>query len=92
MTDNNKSIFVRHNRKSHEFEVAHLEIGDQLDRQYWVDCATFRTETNALKHAVRLYVSLSQLDQAPEYGITPLYDADNLIPKEQKTLEVWMEA
>ena len=91
MTDN-KSIFVRHNRKSHEFEVAHLEIGNQLDRQYWIDCATFRTEVTALKFAASLYVTLLHNDMTPKYGITPLYDADNLIPKEQKTLKVWMEA
>lgn len=91
MTDN-KSIFVRHNRRRHEFEVAHLEIGDQLEEQYWIDCATFRTEGTALRFAASLYVTLSHNDMTPEYGITPLYDADNLIPKEQKTLEVWMEA
>ena len=92
MTDNNKSIFVRHNRKSHEFEVAHLEIGDQLDRQYWIDCATFRTEGTALKFAASLYVTLSHNNMTPKYGITPLYDAGNLITMDQTTLESWMEA
>ena len=91
MTDN-KSIFVRHNRKSHEFEVAHLEIGDQLDEQYWIGCATFRTEGPALIFAARLYVNLAHNEQAPEYGITPLYDADHLIPTDQTSLESWMEA
>tara|TARA_B100001094_G_scaffold59249_1_gene54724 strand:+ start:565 stop:840 length:276 start_codon:yes stop_codon:yes gene_type:complete len=91
MSDNT-SIFVRYTRKRHEFEVAHLEIGEQFDQPYWLDCATFRTEGTALKFAASLYVSLSQEDQAPEYGITPLYDATNLLPNEQKTLESWMEA
>jgi len=91
MSDNT-SIFVRYTRKRHEFEVAHLEIGEQFDQPYWLDCATFRTEGTALKFAARPYVSLSQEDQAPEYGITPLYDATNLLPNEQKTLESWMEA
>lgn len=91
MSDNT-SIFVRYTRKRHEFEVAHLEIGEQFDEPYWLDCATFRTEGTALKFAASLYVSLLHNDMTPEYGITPLYDADNLIPKEQKTLEPWMEA
>lgn len=91
MTDN-KSIFVRHNRKSHEFEVAHLEIGDQLEEQYWIDCATFRTEGTALRFAASLYVTLSHNDMTPEYGITPLYAADNLRLMDQTTLDSWMEA
>jgi hypothetical protein len=91
MSDNT-SIFVRYTRKRHEFEVAHLEMGEQFDEPCWIDCATFRTESTALKSAVNLYVNLLHDDRAPEYGITPLYDADNLIPKEQKTLKSWVEA
>lgn len=55
----------------------------------WEAAETFGTESLALRFAVASYNLLRETGVPPEYGITPLYDANNLIPSEQRTLEEW---
>ena len=43
----------------------------------------------ALRFATATYALLRETGVPPEYGITPLFDPNNLIPSEQTTLSEW---
>jgi len=73
------------------FEVLHASWDAQNDNEVWEEAETFPQECAALKYAVQKHLSLRTSGVSPEYGITPLYNPRNLIPKEQKTLYEWLE-
>jgi hypothetical protein len=90
MSDNT-SIFVRYNKIKMGFEVVHVSWDAQNDNEVWEEAELFQQETAALKFAVQKHLSLKASGVSPEYGITPLYDPQNLLPREQKTLSNWFE-
>ena len=90
MSDNT-SIFVRYNKQKMGFEVMHTGWDAQDDEGEWANAEFFPTESLALKAAVQLHVMLSSSGLPPEYGMTPLYDPHNLLPKDQLTLTEWYE-
>ena len=85
------SVFVRYNKIKMGFEVIHASWDAQNDNEVWEDAEHFALETAALKFAVQKHISLKASGVTPEYGITPLYDPDNLLPREQRTLTDWYE-
>ena len=89
MSDNT-TIFVKYNTERHIFEVAHMYWDAHGDDEEWEAAETFGTESLALRFAVASYNLLRENGVPPEYGITPLYDANHLIPSEQKTLAEWI--
>jgi hypothetical protein len=91
MSDNT-SIFVRYNKQKMGFEVMHTGWDAQDDEGEWANAEFFPTESLALKGAVAIYVMLSSSGLSPEYGVTPLYDPQNLLPKDQLTLTEWYES
>tara|TARA_B100001769_G_C22065405_1_gene573246 strand:- start:859 stop:1251 length:393 start_codon:yes stop_codon:yes gene_type:complete len=90
MSDNT-SIFVRYNKEKMVFGVVHASWDAQNDNEIWEEAETFQQEGAALKHAAQMHLSLRTNGVSPEYGITPLYDPRNLLPREQKTLSEWSE-
>ena len=90
MSDNT-SIFVRYNKLKMGFEVVHASWDAQNDNEIWEEAETFQQECAALKYAVQKHLSLRTSGVSPEYGITPLYNPKNLLPREQKTLNDWYE-
>ena len=90
MSDNT-SIFVRYNKTKMVFEVVHAEWNAPNDNEIWEEAETFRQEGAALKYAVQKHLSLRTSGVSPEYVITPLYNPNNLIPREQLTLSEWLE-
>jgi hypothetical protein len=90
MSDNT-SIFVRYNKIKMGFEIVHASWDAKNDSEVWEEAELFQLETTALKFAVQKHLSLKTNGVPPEYGITPLYDPNNLLPREQKTLNEWFE-
>ncbi len=73
------------------FEVIHASWDAQSDNEIWENAEWFQTETAALKFAVKQHLGLKVNGVTPEYGITPLYNPDNRMPREKKTLSEWFE-
>tara|TARA_B100000029_G_scaffold387986_1_gene384055 strand:- start:24630 stop:24923 length:294 start_codon:yes stop_codon:yes gene_type:complete len=90
MSDNT-SIFVKYNKQKMGFEVKHMSWDAQNDEGEWADADLYPTESLALKAAVQVHAMLNSSGLPPEYGITPLYDPHNLLPKDQLTLTEWYE-
>ena len=88
MSDNT-TIFVKYNIERHVFEVAHMAWDTHGDNEEWEAAEIFGTESLALRFAVASYNLLRETGVPPEYGITPLYDANHLIPSEQRKLTEW---
>jgi len=91
MSDNT-SIFVRYDKQKMIFEVMHMSWDAQDDEEEWANAEVFPQESMALKAAVQIHVMLSSSGLTPEYGVTPLYDPHNLLPKDQLTLTEWFES
>ena len=89
MSDNT-AIFVRYNIERATFQVAHLEWDTHLEEENWEDANVFGTQSLALRFATATYALLRETGVPPEYGITPLFDPNNLIPSEQTTLSEWI--
>ena len=90
MSDNT-SVFIKYNKIKMAFGVVHASWDAQNDNEVWEEADMFQSETAALKFAVQKHLCLKASGVSPEYGITPLYNPRNLIPKEQKTLYEWLE-
>jgi hypothetical protein len=88
---NDTSIFVRYNKNKMGFEVLHASWDAQNDNEVWENADYFMQEITALKFAVQKHFSLKASGVTPEYGITPLYNPHNLLPRDQKTLTDWYE-
>ena len=83
------TIYVRYNKERHLFEVAHMAWDTHEHDEEWEAAETFGIESLALRFAVASYNLLRETGVPPEYGITPLYDANHLIPSEQRKLTEW---
>ena len=73
------------------FEVLHASWDAQNDEEIWDVADLFQQEPAALRFAVQKHIDLKTAGVPPEYGITPLYDPNNLLPREQKSLSDWYE-
>ena len=88
MSDNT-AIFIQYNEKEMGYKVVHASWDEQSSAAIWEKAEVLRPEGFALRCAVKMYTHLKDIGVEPEYGITPLYDPNNLIPREQTTLEMY---